>query len=101
MKFGLCNKKMLFLHSQKKIMNMFNDTTLLIINIINAACILVLILMLITLAAATRMKGGAGWAALIVTVAIVPASLSNLTRDLAMDRFVWFTTVDINNLIFK
>jgi len=68
---------------------MFEDTTL-IINIINAACILFLILMLITLAAATRMRGGAGWAALIVTVAIVPASLSNLTRDLAMDCFVWF-----------
>lgn len=36
---------------------MFTDTTLIIIN---ATCILFLILMLITLAATTRMKGGAG-----------------------------------------
>ena len=68
---------------------MFTDTTL-IINIINAISSLFLVLMLIILAVATRMKGGAGWAALIMVAAIVPASLAHLTRDMVMDYFVWF-----------
>jgi AraC-like DNA-binding protein len=68
---------------------MFTDTDL-IINIVNAACIGFLVLMLVILVAATRMKNGAGWAALIMTAAIVPASLSNLTRDIASEYFVWF-----------
>jgi len=68
---------------------MFTETTL-IINIINIACIVFLVMMLITLAAATRMKGGAGWAALIMVSAILPACLSNLVRDMALKYFLWF-----------
>jgi len=68
---------------------MFTDSTL-IISIINAVSILFLVLMLVILVAATRMKMGAGWAALIMAAAIVPASISNLTRDMALGYFLWF-----------
>ena len=50
---------------------MLSDTTL-IINIINIACMLFMVMLLIILAAATRMKNGAGWAALIMVTAMVP-----------------------------
>ena len=66
---------------------MFSDHTLIIINI---ACIGFLVTMLITLVAATRMKGGAGWAALIIITTTVPVYLSNLTRVLEADNYVLF-----------
>jgi len=58
--------------------------------------------MLITLAAATRMKGGAGWAALIIVTTTVPVYLVNLTRDLASDYFIlfWFPAITLNTLCF-
>jgi hypothetical protein len=76
---------------------MFTDSTLILIN---AACIVFLITMLITLAAATRMKGGAGWAALIIVTTTVPAYLTNLTRDLASDNFMlfWYPAYLLNTL---
>ena len=66
---------------------MFNDQTLVIINI---ACIVFLTTMLITLAAATRMKSGAGWAAVIIVTTTVPMILSNLMRDLSANYFLFF-----------
>ena len=49
---------------------MLTDNMLILINI---ACITFLFIMLIILASATRMKGGAGWAALIIVTTTVPA----------------------------
>ncbi len=49
---------------------MFSDTALLIINV---TCICFQVTMLIILIAATRMKGGAGWAAAIMVTTTVPA----------------------------
>ena len=66
---------------------MFTTNTLILINV---ACIVFLLVMFITLATATRMKGGAGWAALIIVATTVPMFLSNLTRDLATDYFLLF-----------
>ena len=64
---------------------MFTDTTLIIIN---ATCIAFLLTMLITLAAATRMKGGAGWAALIIVTTTIPVYLSNLTRIFEAENYL-------------
>jgi hypothetical protein len=66
---------------------MFTDTTLIIIN---ATCILFLLLMLFTLATATQLKGGAGWAAIVIVTTTVPVYLSNLMRDLASDNHLLF-----------
>jgi ABC-type multidrug transport system fused ATPase/permease subunit len=68
---------------------MFADSTL-IINIINAACIVFLLLLFIILTAATRMKGGAVWAAAIMIVVHIPTYLSYLARDMALNYFIWF-----------
>jgi hypothetical protein len=54
---------------------MFSEQTLIIINV---ACIAFLAMMLIVLAAATKMKGGAGWAALIMVATTVPAYFTNM-----------------------
>ena len=67
---------------------MFNDTTL-ITTIANLLCIFFLLLMLIILVAATRMKNGAGWAAIILVTLMLPTSLANLTRSFAPNYFVW------------
>ena len=46
--------------------------------------------MLAVLATATRMKGGAGWAAVIIVTTTVPVYLANLTRDIAVDYYLVF-----------
>ena len=66
---------------------MFNYQILILIN---TACIAFLLIMLITLVAATRMKGGAGWAALIIVTTTVPVYLSNMTRVLEADNYILF-----------
>jgi AraC-like DNA-binding protein len=68
---------------------MFLNATL-FSDIINIACTLFMVIMFTILATATRMKNGAGWAALILVAAIVPASLANLSRDIAPECYVWF-----------
>jgi AraC-like DNA-binding protein len=67
---------------------MFTDTILIIIN---ATCILSLLIMLIVLATATRMKGGAGFAALIVVTTTVPTYLLNLMRDMSSPEYYRLT----------
>ncbi|MDR3094986.1 MAG: AraC family transcriptional regulator [Bacteroidales bacterium] len=76
---------------------MFTDNILLFINV---ACIGFLMVMLVTLAAATRMKRGAGWAAVIVVTTTVPVYLSNLARDLALDNYLmfWYPALFLNAL---
>jgi len=78
---------------------MFTDHTLILINV---ACIGFLLIMLIVLAAATRMKSGATWAAMIMVTTTVPVYLANLTRDLASDYFILFLypSITLNTLCF-
>jgi AraC-like DNA-binding protein len=77
---------------------MFTDNTLIIIN---TACIVFLLTITAIMAVATRMKGGAGWAALIIVTTTVPMFLSNLTRDLASDYFLlfWYSAYTLNTLL--
>jgi hypothetical protein len=65
---------------------MFTDTTLITINIV---CIVFMTAMLIILAAATRIKGSAGWAGVIV-FASFPIILVNLVRDVFPEYFMFF-----------
>jgi len=58
---------------------MFSEQTILIINIVG---LVFMITMLVVLAAATRMKGSAGWAAFILVAMFLPTYLSNIWRDL-------------------
>jgi len=66
---------------------MFTETTIIIINV---ACISLMLVLLTVLAAATRMKGGAGWAALILVTSFVPVFLAGLARETASEYFLWF-----------
>jgi AraC-like DNA-binding protein len=66
---------------------MFSDHTLILINLASIAFLLIL---LIVLVAATRMKNATGWVAMIIVTTTVPVYLGNLTRDLAVDYFLWF-----------
>jgi AraC-like DNA-binding protein len=66
---------------------MFTDDILVLINV---ACIACLVILLVILVAATRMKGGAGWAALISVTTTVPTYLANLTRDLDSDTIMLY-----------
>ena len=76
---------------------MFSDTTLFIITLV---CILFLVTMLIALAAGTRMKGGAGWAAVVIVTTTVPAYLTTLTLDSGVGLFLaaWFFAITMNTL---
>ena len=58
---------------------MFSEQTIFIINV---AGISFMVIMLVVLGAATRMKGGAGWAAFILVAITLPGYISNLWRDL-------------------
>lgn len=60
---------------------MLTNQTLIIINI---ASIAFLVIQMAVLIAATRMKGGAGWAALIIVATTVPVYLLNLTREIPL-----------------
>jgi hypothetical protein len=55
---------------------MFTDHTLILIN---AVCIVFLLTITTIMAAATRMKGGAGWAALIAVLSSLSAIFVNMT----------------------
>ena len=59
---------------------MFDEQTLIYINV---ACIVFMVGMLVVLAGATRMKGGAGWVAVILCITQIPIILVNLMRDVA------------------
>ena len=78
---------------------MFTDQTLIIINVTSIILLVVLMLVLI---AATRMKGGAGWAALVSVATTVPAYLSNLMRDLGSEYFLWvmYPAITLNVICF-
>ena len=79
---------------------MFDEQTLIFINI---ACIVFMIMMLAVLAAATRMKGGAGWVAVILVTTNIPIILVNLMRDVASAEyylFFMYPAYSINVLIF-
>ncbi len=56
--------------------------------------------MLGILVAATRMKNGAGWAALIIVTTTVPVYLANLARDLGADAYMvcWYIGLVLNTL---
>ena len=76
---------------------MFSDTAILIIN---GSCLGFMVLMLAVLAAGTKMKGGAGWATVILVTTTIPAYLSNLTRDFSMDTYlVWYIIGATLNLV--
>lgn len=64
---------------------MLTDQTLIIIN---AICLSFMVIMLIIMITATRMKGGAGWAAVILITTSIPAYLANLTRDFGSDSYL-------------
>ena len=66
---------------------MFSEQTIFIINV---AGISFMVIMLVVLGAATRMKGGAGWAAVIMVGMLLPGYISNLLRDLGSDKFLTF-----------
>jgi AraC-like DNA-binding protein len=57
--------------------------------IINTVCIVFLVTMLVVLGAATRMKGGAGWAAIVI-IANLPIILANLMRMMAPEYYLFF-----------
>ncbi len=78
---------------------MLTDTAIITINI---ACIAVLVVLMAILAQATRMKGGAGWAAVILVTTTVPAYLANLTRDLGLDCVLafFYVGISLNTLCF-
>jgi hypothetical protein len=65
---------------------MFSEQTVIVINI---SYIFFLSLILLVLAAATRMKGGAGWAALIMVAITVPAYSVPFALTMQPAPFVW------------
>ena len=66
---------------------MFSDTAILVIN---GSCLGFMVLMLAVLAAGTKMKGGVGWAALVIVTTTLPAELANLFQALASDSFPYY-----------
>ena len=66
---------------------MFTDQTLIIINVV---CIVFMITMITVIAAATRMKGGAGWAAVCFLMMNVPIILVNLMREVTSEYYLFF-----------
>jgi len=79
---------------------MFDEQMLIFINV---GCIVFMITMLTVLAAATRMKGGAGWVAVILVTTNLPVILVNLMRDVASAEyylFFMYPAYSINVLIF-
>jgi AraC-like DNA-binding protein len=74
---------------------MFSDTAILVINL---ASIMTLVILLAIMVGATKMKGGAGWAALIIVTTTVPAYLTNLTQDFDTQYFLfsYFLAITLN-----
>jgi AraC-like DNA-binding protein len=66
---------------------MFTDQTLININIVSIAF---LVIMLAVISAATRMKGGAGWAAVCFLMIHIPVFLVNLMRDITSEYYLFF-----------
>ncbi len=66
---------------------MFSDTAILIIN---GSCLGFMVFMLAVLAAGTKMKGGVGWAALVIVTTTLPAELANLFQAVASDSFPYY-----------
>ena len=66
---------------------MFSDTAILVIN---GSCLGFMVLMLAVLAVGTKMKGGVGWAALVIVTTTLPAELANLFQALASDSFPYY-----------
>jgi AraC-like DNA-binding protein len=73
-----------------------------LIIIVNIVCIVFLTTMLSILAAATRMKGGAGWAAVIIITTMTPLFLANMMRDIASEYFLfyWYPATVLTLLLF-
>ena len=79
---------------------MFSDQIILVINI---TCITFLVVMMVILITATRLKGGAGWAALVIVVTTVPVYFSNTTRalnDVSLFSLSIYFAVTFNALCF-
>lgn len=78
---------------------MFTDQTILIIN---TACISVLAFMTIILAIATRLKGGIGYAALIIVSTTLPVYITNMMRTTGTLNMplLWYVSVFFNTLCF-
>ncbi|WP_304248685.1 helix-turn-helix domain-containing protein [Parabacteroides gordonii] len=70
--------------------------------IINAACISVLAFMTIILVIATRLKGGAGYAALIVVSTTLPVYIANTMRSVGIHdmQILWHIATLVNTLCF-
>ena len=84
---SLAFRKKRYLRSNKKQPDMFSDTAILVIN---GSCLGFMVLMLAVLAAGTKMKGGVGWAALVIVTTTLPAELANLFQALASDSFPYY-----------
>ena len=71
---------------------MITDQTIIAINI---TCIIFLMLMMVVLVAATRMKGVAGYSALVVVTTTVPVYLANMMRTADVDIYVYMTSAQL------
>ena len=78
---------------------MFSEQTIIVIN---TACISILTFMTIILVVATRLKGGAGYAALIIVCTTLPVYLANMMRSVGMHdmQFLWHAAILMNTLCF-
>jgi len=77
---------------------MFDQLTLIIVN---SVCIFFMVTMLFVLGAATRMKGGAGWAAIFIFTNL-PVILANLILEVAPQYYLYimYPAYSINMLWF-
>jgi len=78
---------------------MFSEQTIIVIN---TTCISILTFMTIILVVATRLKGGAGYAALIIVCTTLPVYLANMMRSAGMHdmQFLWHAAILMNTLCF-
>lgn len=78
---------------------MFTEQTILVLN---TACISILAFMTIILIIATRLKGGAGYAALIILTTTLPVYIANMMRSIGLHdmQFLWHTSAFVNTFCF-